>query len=158
MDINELVKVAVQKAIKADSAKLDAGEYVLDGTRVIVDLKGKLVKGEAEWHTPTTSIPTVAALALAFKLMGVQREKFMETLEVAMQAALNAGDEAEAYVQAFNEDYAACEAKVRASMKALPPRRHEGKVYAKKLELDVVVNPGPAVAALASALVAAPAV
>lgn len=156
MDINELVKVAVQKGLKADSAKLDAGEYNLDGTRVIVDLKGKLVKGEAEWHTPTTSIPTVAALALAFKLMGVQRERFLETLEVAMQAALNADEQAEAYVQAFNDDYARCEEKVRASMKALPPRRHEGKVYTNKVKMEVVVNPGPAVAALASATVAAP--
>ena len=156
MDINELVKVAVQKSLKADSAKLEAGEHRLDGTRVIIDLKGLLVKGEAEWHVPTTSIPTVAALALAFKLMGVQREKFMETLEVAMQAALNADEQAEAYVQAFNEDYARCEAKIRASMKTLPPRRHEGKVYTNKVEMTVVVNAGPAL--VASALVAVPTV
>jgi hypothetical protein len=149
MDIIELVKVAVQKALKADSAKLDAGTYNLDGTRVIVDLKGSLVKGEAEWHTPTTSIPTVAALALAFKMMGVQRDRFAAILEVAMQAALQQDEQAEAYVQAFNADYAAMEAKVRESMATLPPRRHEGKVYTNKVKMDVVVNAGPALAAAA---------
>jgi len=154
MDIQELVKVAVQKSLKADSAKLEVGEHRLDGTRVIIDLKGVLVKGEAEWHVPTTSIPTVAALALAFRFMGVQRDRVASIIEVAMQAALHQDEQAEAYIQAFNEDYAAMEAKVRESMASLPPRRHEGKVYTNKVKMDVAVNAGPAL--VASATVAAP--
>lgn len=154
MDIQELVKVAVQKSLKADSAKLEVGEHRLDGTRVIIDLKGVLVKGEAEWHVPTTSIPTVAALALAFRFMGVQRDRVASIIEVAMQAALHQDEQAEAYIQAFNEDYAAMEAKVRESMASLPPRRHEGKVYTNKVKIRVVVNAGPAL--VASATVAAP--
>lgn len=161
MDINELVKLAVQKGLKADSAKLDAGTYDLTGTRVIVDLKGSLVKGDAEWHVPTTSIPTVAALALAFKMMGVQRDRMASIIEVAMHAALHQDEQAEAYIQAFNADYAAMEAKVRESMASLPPRRHEGKVYTNKVVMSVVVNAGPALAASAlvtTAVVPAPVV
>jgi hypothetical protein len=157
MDINEVVKMAIQKALKAKSAEIDAGEYRLDGTRIVADLKGKLTKGEEEWHTPTTSIPTVAALALAFKLMGIQRERFMEALEVAMTTALAMDEKAEAYVQAFNADYARCEAAVRSSMKTLPPRRHEGKVYTKDVDLDLVINLGPALRPAATgAVVPAP--
>lgn len=154
MDINEVIKMALQKSLKAKSTEIDAGSYDLDGTRVIIDLSGKLSKGEAEWHTPTTSIPTIATLALAFKLLGIQRERFMETLEVAMNAALANDDQAEEYVKVFNADYSRCEEKVRQSLKALPKVRHEGKVYTKDVEADVVINAGPAL--VASALVGVP--
>jgi ABC-type sulfate transport system substrate-binding protein len=132
-DLQEAIKIALQKAMQADSAKLETGEYDLTGTRVIIDLKGKMSKGAAEWHVPTTSIPTIATLALAIKMMGVQRDRFLSILEVAMQAAINQDEQASEYVKAFNEDVAVMEAKVRESMASLPPRRHEGKVYTKKV-------------------------
>jgi beta-galactosidase beta subunit len=47
-DLQEAIKIALQKAMQADSAKLETGEYDLTGTRIIIDLKGKMSKGAAE--------------------------------------------------------------------------------------------------------------
>jgi len=153
MDINEVVKLAL-RAIKADPKAVDAGEYRLDGTRVIIDLSGKLVKGEAEYHPPTTSIPLIPAIALAVQMMGIQRERFMEVLEVAMNAAIASNEKGNEYIAAFNKDWAATANRVKEAPRNLPPRRHEGKVYPRDVAVDVVIEPGPAL--VASATVPAP--
>lgn len=150
MDINEVVKAALARAIKVNSTAIDPGDYRLDGTRIIMDLSGVLSKGEAEFHPPTTSVPLIASIALALRLMGVQREQFLEKLEVAMNAALALDEQAEEFVKVFNDDYAATEAKVKSSMRALPPRRHEGKIYPRNVKVDLVINPGPALTASAT--------
>ena len=154
MDIREVVNAAVSKALAPNSKEIDSGSYRLDGTRVIIDLSGKLSKGEAEWHTPTTSIPTIATLALAVKLMGFQQERFLEQLEVAMNAAIAMDEQAEEYVKAFNDAYARTERKIQRSLKALPKKTREGKIQTRDVQVDVVVNAGPAL--VASALVAVP--
>lgn len=150
MDINEVVKAALARAIKVDSTAIDPGDYRLDGTRIIMELSGVLSKGEAEFHVPTTSVPLIASIALALQLMGIQREQFLEKLEIAMNAAMAIDEKGEEFVRAFNEGYAATEAKVKASMKALPPRRHEGKLYPRNVKVDLVINPGPALVTTAT--------
>jgi len=154
MDIREVVNAAVSKALAPNSKEIDSGSYRLDGTRVIIDLKGVLTKGEMEEYTPTTSIPTIATLALAVKLMGFQQERFLEQLEVAMNAAIAMDEQAEEYVKAFNDAYARTERKIQRSLKALPKKTREGKIQTRDVQVDVVVNAGPAL--VASALVAVP--
>ena len=155
MDMNELVKTAILKALKADPKAINEGTFRLDGTRVIVELGGTITKFPAEWHTPTTSIPLIPSLALMLRDMGFQREQVMEKLEVAMNAALAMNEQAEGYINEFNSDCAALTQKVRASAKTLPPHRHEGKIVPKDVKIEVVVNLGPAL--VASATVPAPA-
>jgi len=152
MDINEVIKAAL-RSIKADPTQIDAGTYVLDGTRVIIDLRGTLTKGAEEWHVPTTSVPLIPSIALALQLMGVQENLFLEKLEIAMQASLAMDEQAEAYVDAFNKKIAGTTAKVHRSMKSLPPRKHEGKIL-PKVQADVVITPGPAL--ITSAVVPVP--
>jgi len=147
MDIHEVIKAAL-RSIKADPTQIDAGTYVLDGTRVIIDLRGTLTKGAEEWHVPTTSVPLIASIALALHSMGIQEDLFLEKLEVSMTAALAMDDQAEAYVDAFNKKVAATTAKVHRSMKSLPPRKHEGKIL-PKVQADVVFTPGPALVSTA---------
>lgn len=153
MDIDEVVKAALRK-LKVDTSKIDPGSYRLDGTRLVIDLKGVLVKQEDEWHVPTTSVPTYESFALALQLMGIQADGFMEKLEVAMNMALSMDEKAKEYVAAFNKAHADTIAKFQASMKSLPPRRHAGKIVPKDVEIDLVVNPGPAL--VSSATVPAP--
>ena len=153
MDIREVVNAAVSKALAPNSKEIESGSYRLDGTRVIIDLKGVLTKGEAEEYTPTTSIPTIATLALAVRLMGFQKDSFLEKLEVAMGAALAMDEQAEEYVKAFNESFAATERKVKRSLKALPKKTREGKILTANVRVDVVVNAGPALVATATVAV-----
>jgi len=153
MDIDEVVKAALRK-ITIDTSKIDPGTFRLDGTRLVIDLKGVLVKQEDEWHPPTTSVPITEALPLALQLMGIQADPFMEKLEVALLMALSMDEKAREYVAAWNRKHADTVAKFRASMKALPPRRHAGKIIPKDVEVDLVINPGPAL--VASATVPAP--
>jgi len=153
MDIEEVVKAALRK-LKVDTGKIDPGSYRLDGTRLVIDLKGVLVKQEDEWHTPTTSVPLTEALPLALQLMGIQMEPFMEKLEVALTMALSMDEEAKEYIAAWNKKHAATVERFRQGMKALPPRRHAGKIVPKDVEVDLIVNLGPAL--VSSATVPAP--
>jgi len=142
MDLNEVVKAAILKALKADSKAIEEGTFRLDGTRVIIDLSGTITKFPAEWHTPTTSLPVTEAIPLALSLMGIQVENYMEKFELALNLAMKWTRKREATAKRFQE-----------TLDALPPRRHEGKIVPKDVRIEVVINLGPALVASATVTV-----
>lgn len=153
MDLNEVVKSAILKALKADSKAIDEGTFRLDGTRVIIDLSGSLTKFPAEWHTPTTSVPITEAIPLALSMMGVQVDNFMEKFELALNLAMNMDEKAKAVVAEFNSKQTESARRFQETLDALPPRRHEGKIVPKDVRIEVVINLGPALVSTATATV-----
>jgi hypothetical protein len=156
MDLNEVVKAAIIKALKADSKAIEEGTFRLDGTRVIIDLSGSITKFPAEWHTPTTSVPVTEAIPLALSMMGIQVENFMEKFELALNLAMSMDEKAKAVVAEFNTKQSATAKRFQETLDALPPRRHEGKIVPKDVKIDVVINLGPALVASATVAVPAP--
>ena len=156
MDMNEVIKAAILKALKADSKAIDEGTFRLDGTRVIIDLSGTITKFPPEWHTPTTSIPVTEAMPLALSLMGIQVENFMEKFELALNLAMSMDEKAKAVVAEFNSKREATANRFQETLDSLPPRRHEGKIIPKDVKIELVINLGPAMVATATAAVHAP--
>jgi len=65
---------------------LTPGDHQVD---CIFHVKGCLRKGEDYQSTPTRNVPVLAALMLAVKRMGFQRDKFLEIIKEAMKDAID---------------------------------------------------------------------
>jgi len=107
---------AIAKA--TSSAELPVGDHQVD---CFVHIKGCIRKGEDSEMTPTASVPILAALGLAVKRMGFQRDKFLEILKDSMRDAINGEKAAD-----IDEVTAEASAAVKKTLAALPKITRKG--------------------------------
>ena len=134
----------VAKAAKAKRGELTADStYVLDET-VTLHIVGELPVGKDENYVPTVAIPLKVTLALFARYAGVTGSAALDALEKAMTEALTinalTGKAKKAAVDAISElaDLDAAEAKVMATLAALPEKTRLGKVLSKDVTVTVV--------------------
>lgn len=102
------------------------GVYNLDGQHLILELSGSVRKGEDYDYTPTCSIPIIPALMLAFEKAGIVGPHLENMLFEAMEAALNADEQANSRIKERLKDVEAAERRVRARLAELPKQKADG--------------------------------
>src|SRR5574337_234004 len=90
-NLNQLALSKIPLDINRDT--ILPGNYHVD---FHVHVKGELVVFDDEDYTPTTSVPLIAAMALALKKSGLQKANIINLLQESMTEMLNGG-------QAFEE-------------------------------------------------------
>jgi hypothetical protein len=136
-EVCKIAANALVKKLKPDT--IEAGEYDLSGTKVLVSFEGKLVKKPNEERTPTVSIPVKTVLALTLQKAGIQREHIESILVEAMTEAIELGEKGEDALAPFIKDYEQYEQRVKATLAQLPKVQVEGKVLTKGLEVKMEV-------------------
>lgn len=127
------LNTAATKLAKDVRDSVTPGTYEVDEV-VAFRVTGTVKVGEDETYTPTTSVPTKAALALFMRYAGVTGPHAMEALARAMREAAALGTDAKAAkIIAEMHDVDATEAKVIASLEALPKATRKGKVSVSKV-------------------------
>ena len=134
MDNKVLIGVAklLEKKAKAARDKVKPGEYEID-EEVILHILGTLNVNEDTAYIPTSSIPYKTVLALFARYCGITRETALQHLENAMHQALSLGDDAAELIKAV-ADLDAAEARVQATLEALPKVVRRGAVSVAELE------------------------
>ena len=90
MQLTEIEKAAVAKAVAGDKKEIAAGNYT---GSVIIKVDYSLRKGENYEAEPTANILSKAVIAKAAAMMGFQAENFFNALErAAMEALTNDGN------------------------------------------------------------------
>jgi len=122
----------IQKAISVSLAgrRPEPGTHAVQNV-VTFEVSGEVRVSEDSERTPTTSVPLKATLALFMKYAGVTGPAALAALERAMREAIEA-DRKGAVTVAEVADLEAVEAKVVASMQALPKVPKKGAVSVKK--------------------------
>lgn len=123
----------LEKQAKLARAEVEAGEHELDAT-VTLHVTGTLSVGEDTEATPTHKIPWKTAFALFLHHAGITRERAMDGLVYAMQAALSADEDAAELVQSL-ADLEAAEELVQAGLDELPKEPRKGAVSVKSLDV-----------------------
>jgi hypothetical protein len=128
----------LEKQAKLARPDVEAGEHDLDAT-VTLHVSGTLSVGDDTMATPSHKIPWKVAFALFLQHAGITRERAMDGLVYAMQAALELDEDAAELVQSL-ADLEAAEELVQAGLDELPKEPRKGAVSAKALDV-VEVRP-----------------
>lgn len=113
--LSRLVKESAEKAARA---QVQPGEYPVDLT---VHVSGTMTVAPDQTYQPTSSIPWKKALALAIHYSGATGPAALAVLERAMVEAVNGGAPA-----LSDKDIEAAEARVLATLAALPAKSRKG--------------------------------
>lgn len=135
--MNPKVLIGLSKLLeqRARNARSDVtpGEYELDAT-VTLHVEGTLRVTEDQEYTPTSSLPWKLVLAHFVRNCGVTRERALQILEDVMHAALQSHGEADAAeLLATLTDLEEAEARVQATLDALPKKTRKGAVSVTEL-------------------------
>jgi hypothetical protein len=130
--MNELIAKAIEKAAAKPAKKLSLKEGVYDVDETLtIRVQGQIKKFKDEEYTPTADIPLKAALALVLEKSGVTRDAASKLLVEAMTEALEAGEKAQAAVQARLNDIDAAMERVQSAAAKLPDKTRKGKTTCK---------------------------
>lgn len=128
----------LEKQAKLARPGVAGGDYDLDAT-VTLHVSGTLSVGDDIMATPSHKIPWKVAFALFLQHAGITRERAMDSLVYAMQAALTTDEDAAELLQSL-KDLEAAEALVQAGLDELPKEPRKGSVVTKGLHF-VEVHP-----------------
>lgn len=125
--------VTLKALVDSLSKELKSREGIVPGVHnvdetISLDLKGKVVKKDEEYYTPTVEICYKTALAAMAHYAGFNGDRAIALIGKALLAAQETRQSTAEYIKA-QKDFSDAEEKVQSMLDAVPKKRRSGKTF-----------------------------
>ena len=131
------LKGLLAKAWKNETLELESGVHNYDDT-ITIRITGSVQKMDDQFVAPTTSLPTILALALFWQKCGVTRDHALNMLKEAITEAMTNGKDKDTEIAARVKDVEKAVDSIKRDLIAkLPKQKRAGRVVTKNLTVEV---------------------